>query len=590
MDAGTTGLLESVTQKTLHAQNFSRASSQASHVLTDLLSRYVSLVATTCAQYAEHAGRASVSIGDAMLALDELGVSVDELADYAEGEGRELSRYAGSTSRRAEELALLKDTLAEGRRLDQDDALALVYAQMPEIGIVEGEESDEEVDEEMVENYTRDAHVNGDVVMPNGKADVRMVTPTLPPSPISNPSSPSRKRARLANWNPPSHIPDFLPPYPMSSTADASPPPSPSPHIKTEAEMMLPPPLSATERERGRLPTPPPQQLSTATSAADYLTPVPYSMSSLSSVSPTHLPDRILCSPLNTQSAHAIQLQIRKHETPAVTPTLVTAYHHVLTHPPPPHPSTNPARHRVALAMLSQAYNAPRWTAADTLFANGAGPRPRVVAPAPTHPIPLSVGKAKDEQLQLMPPSTSRTVMVNETVVPLSHQPTSRIPDIARVILPLPVFHRVTRIIPPPPLNNSASGEKFIYGPGVPAPWNSNSLNQLAGAGPTAQSSKGKGKDAQANGKVKPDDADDRERERERDKDKEENTLPDATLFATWDWEQHDFRLPLAPNKRGRTLGSFSLGPVGGPGGLEGGVEARGPSRKNSKARLDWRG
>lgn len=110
MDGAACALLESVTQKTLYAHNFNRASTQATHVLTDLLARYVSLLTTTCARYAEHAGRTSVSIPDAILALDEIGTSIGELTDYAQGDGRELflNDFATVTSRRMEELALLK--------------------------------------------------------------------------------------------------------------------------------------------------------------------------------------------------------------------------------------------------------------------------------------------------------------------------------------------------------------------------------------------------------------------------------------------------------------------------------------------------
>lgn len=108
MEGAVFEVLESVTQKTLHAQNFNRASSQATHVLTDLLARYVSLLATTCVRNAEHAGRRTVSIYDIVRSLDSIGVSVEELMDFAEGEGRELVRYATTTARRAEELAVLK--------------------------------------------------------------------------------------------------------------------------------------------------------------------------------------------------------------------------------------------------------------------------------------------------------------------------------------------------------------------------------------------------------------------------------------------------------------------------------------------------
>lgn len=105
MDTGAKKLLESATYKTLHAHNFSRSSSQATLVLTDLLSRYMTLLTSTCAKYAEHAGRLNVSIKDTASALDELGVGVEDLKEYCASEARELSRYAVHTARRTEDLA-----------------------------------------------------------------------------------------------------------------------------------------------------------------------------------------------------------------------------------------------------------------------------------------------------------------------------------------------------------------------------------------------------------------------------------------------------------------------------------------------------
>lgn len=111
MDASSSKFLESATYRTLHAHNFTRSSSTASHVLTDLLSRYLHLLATTCAQYAQHAGRSGPTVGDAVLALDELGISVDDLTEFYETDGRELGRYAVQTTRRTEELAEFKGQL-----------------------------------------------------------------------------------------------------------------------------------------------------------------------------------------------------------------------------------------------------------------------------------------------------------------------------------------------------------------------------------------------------------------------------------------------------------------------------------------------
>jgi len=111
MDAGAHKLLETVVLKTLHAHSFTRSSSQASLTLTDLLSRYLVLLATTCSQYAQHAGRLNITVRDAMSVLDELGVSMDELHEYCGTEGDELERYSGHCAKRQEDLGEFKGQL-----------------------------------------------------------------------------------------------------------------------------------------------------------------------------------------------------------------------------------------------------------------------------------------------------------------------------------------------------------------------------------------------------------------------------------------------------------------------------------------------
>ena len=110
MESGAHKLLESATQRTLHAHAFSRSSTQASSVLTDLLSRYLTLLTSTCAKYAQHAGRSGLTIHDAVGALSELGVGVEELSGYCATEGRELNRYALYSARRVEDLHEFKCT------------------------------------------------------------------------------------------------------------------------------------------------------------------------------------------------------------------------------------------------------------------------------------------------------------------------------------------------------------------------------------------------------------------------------------------------------------------------------------------------
>ena len=61
MDTASKKILESATVTTLHAQHFSRSSAQAHQLLTDLLSRYLVVLSSTCKKYAEHAGRLKVT-------------------------------------------------------------------------------------------------------------------------------------------------------------------------------------------------------------------------------------------------------------------------------------------------------------------------------------------------------------------------------------------------------------------------------------------------------------------------------------------------------------------------------------------------
>jgi Wiskott-Aldrich syndrome protein len=117
MDAGAHKLVETVVLKTLHAQSFTRSSSQASLVLSDLLSRYITLLATTCSKYAQHAGRLNMTVRDAMYALDELGVSMDELHEYCGTEGDELARYSGHSAKRQEDLCEFKGQSERDNRI-----------------------------------------------------------------------------------------------------------------------------------------------------------------------------------------------------------------------------------------------------------------------------------------------------------------------------------------------------------------------------------------------------------------------------------------------------------------------------------------
>lgn len=120
MDAKAKVALESAVHRTLHAHAFSRSSSQASLVLTDLLSRYLTLLASTCAKYAQHAGRTDLTPQDALCALNEMGVNMEEVDEYRSTEAVELARYAANTARRVEEL---KDFTCELVNISRHDVV-----------------------------------------------------------------------------------------------------------------------------------------------------------------------------------------------------------------------------------------------------------------------------------------------------------------------------------------------------------------------------------------------------------------------------------------------------------------------------------
>ncbi|KAG6898019.1 hypothetical protein C0992_007015 [Termitomyces sp. T32_za158] len=415
MELAATKLLESATHRTLHAQAFSRSSTQASLVLTDLLSRYLALLASTCAKYATHAGRTNVTVHDALGALGDIGVGIDELGEYVGTEGKELGRYALWSARRVEDLGELKAQLKEGTRMDWDDAIPLLYAEM---NSHEDEEDEEEEDD-------------------IGATDDYIIPPPL-------------KRARTASWEALEHIPDFLPAFPALTPLEA-PPKTSSPTRETPQQPAFEPPLRVET-------TKVPATALTATSVSDYMMQVPYGQSSLAQVAEWHLPT----APRLQDGGPVRATQIIETE-----PALVKAYHHILTHPPPTQvgQATLP-RYKVSMGLLKLVQGVPRWDVGDTLYGCVAPNGPRVGSIGPTYPM------AGEEKREKFPPTLPRAVGAGERIVPLVSQQGSRLQELARSVLPAPIVSRVSRLTHPPPLQRGT--KLLVYGNGVPAPWNAN--------------------------------------------------------------------------------------------------------------------
>jgi hypothetical protein len=270
--------------------------------------------------------------------------------------------------------------MAHGLRQDRDDVINLHYA--PLHHLPEPEESEEEELEEYIEEQP-------DQVI--SAADGR-----------------------------------FLPPFPSNESP--------------EAQAIPPPQLPPTQPLKVDKPPIPLSGSLTTTSAFDYLTRVPYSQSTLSSTPEWHLP-------LPPPPQHP-QANVRRLATPQTQQALIAAYHHVLTHPPAPNANiANPPRHKVAMALLTLTQTSSRWDVADTLYSSVAPCPPRVAAIAPTYPIPITSGNStdlkagkEDDRDRKLPPAFSRPVSATERLTPLASQQPSRIPDLARLVLPVSGF------------------------------------------------------------------------------------------------------------------------------------------------------
>ncbi|THU97900.1 hypothetical protein K435DRAFT_857231 [Dendrothele bispora CBS 962.96] len=539
MDGGAQKLLESVIHRTLHAHNFSRSSSHASLVLTDFLSRYLSLLSSTCAKYAQHAGRTRLNARDAMFALEELGVSIDELHEYGAAEGLELKRYALKSVRRVEDLAEFRAQLSEGLRVDHDDFIPLHYALVPE-GMEKEEDLDNDEEEEVDESEALTQSEKDPEAMdidsvestaPYKRDSPRPSTPR-PVLPLSPPST-ARKRQRKLDWSPPSHVPDFLPPFPTPYE-----PPSPTSPSRLPPAELLPASIEAAKVDK---PQTQPQSdsqaqalTSTSAAASDYFVQVPYSQSSLSSVAEWHLP---LASPNNSSSSRTARWQ-----TPQTEPSFIAAYHHILTNPPSSTNIGNPLRHKVAMALLGLTRTTSRWDVPDTLYSNVSPNQPRVAPIGPTYPIQLGdnpmLDSKKDKGKDFKYPAPQpRSVATTERLSQVVNHQGSRIPDLARHVLHPAILSRTSRLSHPGVLTRD--GKQLTYGNGVPAPWNANAPLPDVSVGAATK------KDGQVNGSATKDST-------------LSVVLPDARLYATWDHEPKDYRLPLSSTTRGRAarLGS----------------------------------
>ncbi|KAG8902799.1 hypothetical protein FRB99_004098 [Tulasnella sp. 403] len=580
--------LHSVTLRTLHAHSFNRASSVAAHVLTDILSRYLSLLAATSKAYAEHSGRdgGGVNVWDVLGALDELGVSLEELEEFSRSEGREMSGYgltkgitsdlekvegealaeSSAAARRLDSLADIKSAISEGLETDFSDTFMLDYRPLrspilesrsspgsspphsPRINgiyshLVNGVGGpDKGKGREIVTDNTMTIHEE-----PITMLSPRPVPPllVLPLSPVSNPSyspPPSRspdgranKRPRHASWNPPEHIPDFLPPFPGSARQNDQPMEENTGDEDTKPAMPPPPPR--------RIPLP---LRPSTTSKSSYTKSIAYSQSSavprfgdLPDEVPLHIP--LPSTPNGTGKP--------SKATSSLQP-LIAAYHVLQTDT---QPATNPSRLRVAHLLAA---SAPiRYSTLDSLFSSSTPSPPRCPAPLPTFPVPISSTDPNAPPPSGPPLPKVGNKVVSDDLKAADQMSTtwmqSNLLRVARGVLPPHLYAKVTQQVPPPPLRppsaapntntkdaNAEQSEPLLYHKPISAPWNS-----------SADANEYKKKDAKKN--------------MFRDMGNAGKKLPEASLFATWDWTTKEPEEPLAV-RRGRLSSYPTASFVGG--------------------------
>jgi histone H3/H4 len=80
--------------KILHSHGITKASSISLQVFASLLDKYLKSTVESCQEYANHAGRTSLSVDDVLESLEEMGTVLDDLKDYLEVECGVASRNA----------------------------------------------------------------------------------------------------------------------------------------------------------------------------------------------------------------------------------------------------------------------------------------------------------------------------------------------------------------------------------------------------------------------------------------------------------------------------------------------------------------
>ncbi|KAL1687418.1 hypothetical protein GGG16DRAFT_116995 [Schizophyllum commune] len=558
MDGATQKLVESTVHRVLHANSFSRASSNATHILADIFARYYLVLAQTCAQYAQHAGRSSINVHDALHAIEDLGFSLEELQDYVQGEAVDMARAGytprmSTSTRRMEELAEMHAHLADGLKQDHDDTIPLVYAPLDpdaDYPTSDSESEEEEIPAQRSEAEPMDTTHGSEreegqppALDPQHRvSSPRLQLPT-PPSPHPH------KRHKKNGWNAPDYVPSFLPPFPKPANDEDVDPLELESALPSRAQSTQPELAPTVKVENLPLPLPPPTAAMSSSTDYTELNPIPYSQSSLGSLQEWHLPSappdpdadpssavdgrpsnrsKLLGHPhFLTMKASAYVINNKRDvQLPDTTVQTSSSGVHTI-------PMSTQGRHAVLLTLQSALNNAPstsmrHFDVPDTLY-GAVQPDTRGSAVGRVgggYPIPVGTikaggasapmkregsghhGKGHNDKNKPQPPKwpitmSRSTLPPDRGVAEMSTSLEGKLDNIASDVLSPNVHRRITHLGHPLALTR-ANGNPAFFGPGFLAPWSS---------GPSK---------------------DDDKSEKQEDK---ERVAPDARLYTTWEYE-----------------------------------------------------
>lgn len=233
-------LLRTMALQILQSAGFDSAHTDPTHVLTDIMGKYIEMLAATASAYAQLAGRAHPNPFDVMDSLHEVDIDLDTLREWLDDEGKALTpawtaqsdpgrTIEGKHTLRIpvcavlyckEEYSLAVGFVGNGRPR-YDDALVFEYREM----------EDNEVDEEGLEAADEEGEADEEEAAESADTE-ETEHPLSPPDQIPDTLYQEKQQEEK---NLPSHIPPYMPPFPSDTKEEDQPAPQ-LPHLQHQQQ------------------------------------------------------------------------------------------------------------------------------------------------------------------------------------------------------------------------------------------------------------------------------------------------------------------------------------------------------------------